>query len=479
METIDGKKLEKIKIAIGDTWQSKDLSEKELGRLVSKYLPAINAADKGLLVSELHRRLEIQKYRKEKGLEGTKSKENEFLVSVLGASILPVEKTRFTDLIRGNLDWDYLRFKSAQHLVAPLLFHTLMPFRHVSDGLAHFLDFLEIETDRARQSDQSFACQLNLILEKAADQNIEICLLKGAALKHTAYGEPHLRPAGDLDILIHRKDLTCFSGLMKEAGFVSAREVHEVHASNIHRLFVPCSGTFSRDEKQHRTFPVEAHWHIIGNEAAFRLPVEALWKRSLPAPGSTWPARMPAPEDMMMHLSLHCVFSHGFKLELLHYYDFLTLSYHSQNSIDWERLASISTEYGVGHFVYAAMKVTSEIFNYCPMPSPVLDQLHKELNFSQRRRLNTLDRTQILEHYISTKDVRDVRIKRLLWIKGVRNKCLFLLSTFFPPRENLAGKYGLEEKSFRVYFYYLHHIISLLLEHTRGFASGKRNNPPR
>ena len=66
--------------------------------------------------------------------------------------------------------------------------------------------------------------ELRRVLGRLAAAGVPCLLLKGAALAHTLYPQPHLRPRRDTDVLIRRDDVTRIDALMHDAGYTRAVE---------------------------------------------------------------------------------------------------------------------------------------------------------------------------------------------------------------------------------------------------------------
>jgi len=442
----------------------------DLNHLLKARLPAIGRQERSLLVDELHHRLQTERYQREKALSPEKKRENHLMITALKAGLDPeAVKSLRTDLA-SNPDWTYIRIKAVQHLIAPLLLRSLAPLMEEKNFPGDWADTFEKQAGHFQREEEIFSRQVDTILDQAGSRNIEVCLLKGAALKKTVYAEPHLRPANDIDLLVHPEDLDRLGGIMDDLGFIHQQKKHEVHPSNVHRIFIPKFTTAGPNGRLKSALPVEVHWHIVGHAGTFRFRAEDLWQRSCPVPGFQSSVAMLCPEDQLIHLSLHCVFSHGFKLELLHYYDFAALLEAYKGSMEWDHLLRLCGQYRMGHVVYAALRICREIFGMENVPAEVMKRFRKHASYPQLRWLDSLKRDDMIENYISTKQARDPRIKRLIWIKGLKARIDFLVSIFFPPRTLMAQGHDVDQNSPKIFLCYVRHIFGLLAEHGGRFT---------
>jgi hypothetical protein len=152
-------------------------------------------------------------------------------------------------------------------------------------------------------------CQLDLARRALAllrAESLRALPLKGAALAERLYGSVAERPMADLDLLV-LDDPARAIRLFTNAGFrvveradhaIALREPASGGVVELHRSFTSCPGLF----------PVDA---------------DGLWaRRSIPA--GTGEATL-APADLLVSLSLHAAFQHGFGLSLVQYLDFRRL----------------------------------------------------------------------------------------------------------------------------------------------------------
>lgn len=66
--------------------------------------------------------------------------------------------------------------------------------------------------------------ELRRLVDLLADAGVKALLLKGAGLAYTVYGAPHLRPRGDLDVLIARTDLDAADRALVAGGWIRVVE---------------------------------------------------------------------------------------------------------------------------------------------------------------------------------------------------------------------------------------------------------------
>lgn len=148
--------------------------------------------------------------------------------------------------------------------------------------------------ERLRQIDRSaqiatfwWASVLKSTLADFHRRGIPVICLKGPWLAERLYGDAALRSCRDLDLLVHRSDISAAEGLLDDVGFVPRERRDDYHRA------------------WHRNgIVIELH-HNVENPLAFDFAVEAAWNRSQLSQFRGIPARLLAPEDELLFLCLH------------------------------------------------------------------------------------------------------------------------------------------------------------------------------
>ncbi len=120
-------------------------------------------------------------------------------------------------LASGIENWDELIQVAREHGMAPLFFHRLNQTGVSIPPAAH----AQLRLDFSRNTIQTLsnAAELIRILSLFERHDILAMPFKGVVLGASAYGDPSLRPAGDLDILIRYADLRRATALLRSCGF--------------------------------------------------------------------------------------------------------------------------------------------------------------------------------------------------------------------------------------------------------------------
>jgi hypothetical protein len=91
-------------------------------------------------------------------------------------------------------------------------------------------------------------------MDRSASAGVSCLLMKGAALAHTHYSHPHLRPRRDTDVLVRREELRSAVVAIEGAGYVRAIETSgELATSQYH---------FERAEPRDGLHALDVHWRV-------------------------------------------------------------------------------------------------------------------------------------------------------------------------------------------------------------------------
>jgi Uncharacterised nucleotidyltransferase len=162
--------------------------------------------------------------------------------------------------------------------------------------------------------------------------------LKGTALAESLYDSIGFRPMLDADLLALDSWPEAVEALLVEGYRAAVRTDHAT-------VFVcPVSGGI-----------LELHRSVTSCPGLFPMDANALWSRSLLGDGFL--SRLPSPEDLLVHLSLHASFQHGLVLSLVQWLDFRHLL--ARRAVDVARLVAIASEARAVAAVGLALRVAA------------------------------------------------------------------------------------------------------------------------
>ena len=134
------------------------------------------------------------------------SPERRFLLACARANSSAEELQRIAqELSRPELDWNYLTAAACAHGVAPLIYHNLHRSRATRVLPPRATETLRNSYYGNAARNSFLYGELSNVLNAFREKQIEVIVLKGAALAETVYPNRALRPMSDIDLLVKRE----------------------------------------------------------------------------------------------------------------------------------------------------------------------------------------------------------------------------------------------------------------------------------
>ena len=260
-------------------------------------------------------------------------------------------------LVRRNLDWHDVIIRAEHYGITPLLHFYLSKLADKTSIPLYVMEQVQSLTRWHLFRNMNFYRELREILSVFAEREIPVIVLKGAALASLVYGDITLRPMADIDLLVRRQDLDVVERLLHILNYVPNEACFsQAWYRDHHHHLVPYV-------KHDRGFVLEIHHHISPPLLSEYLPVYDLWQRARPVQIATLPTFMLAPEDLLLHLSLHLIddiLGRGMaKPRILG--DIAETIRQYQRELDWELLLRNAEIYAVEKYLYYALWLSREM----------------------------------------------------------------------------------------------------------------------
>ena len=287
--------------------------------------------------------------------------------------------------------------------------------------------------------------QTSRLIAQLDKAGIPVMLLKGVHLCRFVYSEPGLRSMSDVDLMVPRERLADAEQVCLQLGYgpVPRPSVEETCARSNHlaKLFK-------------RGAPVlELHWTIELPTSPFRIDLAGLWARSRAAELEGVPVRLLAPEDLVLHLSLHGSYHHVFDwwaLKGLVDLDAVLVRYGAE--LDWAALAERANAWGASGFVYSTLRLAETLLG-TPVDPRVLTALRHEPGDEE---VVELARRHVLSPEL---DLPEPYLQ-LARAPGLKERWRLVRHRVFLPRQTLEQTYGHGHPS--VYRSYFRRVLDLL-----------------
>jgi Uncharacterised nucleotidyltransferase len=235
-------------------------------------------------------------------------------------------------LLRGSIDWNYLVETARQHGLIPLLYRHLSALQ--ADVPPVEFERIKQETVENSQSVLYLIDQLRLLLNRFQDENLPVLVFKGPILSQLAYGEMSLRAAGDLDLLIERREYVRARSILESLGFQIAPSLNG--AQQAAHLGFHCEIQFMRDNW---FTVVDLHWSLTPKVFPFALTTNELMARAQPVSLAGVTVNTFGLEDLILFLSMHGAKHYWQRLEWI---SSLAEMIRSHPEIDWPALTNLA-----------------------------------------------------------------------------------------------------------------------------------------
>ncbi len=206
-------------------------------------------------------------------------------------------------------------------------------------------------------------CERDRVLRELHADNIDVILLKGAALAETVYGDIALRPMSDIDLLVRPRDVSAIIQRLARAGYytpfdLKPRAGMPLEYENEMAVRKPGDGRYRFD----------IHWGLLASPYYQRVVLpDWFWATALPLAGTSTPARMLGPEAQVLHLAAHLMLQHHGH-GLMWWYDVGQVIWTFRQQIDWPLLFERAQAYDL---VLPVQRVLLDLAKHWQLPIPI------------------------------------------------------------------------------------------------------------
>ena len=210
--------------------------------------------------------------------------------------------------------------------------------------------------------------ELAAVVAALAAAQVDVLLLKGAALGRTVYASTAERPAGDLDLLVWPEQVTRAQEALHGLGYHAAGLRWLPRWQRRYRAELPMLRLVSDGNR----ILVELHWALV--EAPFyidAIPLGQVWDRARPAadlPG----ALLPDPATLLIHCCAHLALHHSQEMRLFWLLDVDRLA--RWPDLDWEATLVQAERWRLDLAVSRVVTQAAALFG-TPLPPRVSDWL--------------------------------------------------------------------------------------------------------
>jgi hypothetical protein len=308
------------------------------------------------------------------------------------------------------------------------------------------------QTERYERSASKLGNALTTYLQAADARHIPTIVLKGLWLCEKIYQVPSMRPGGDIDILVRRRDVDPCLKLLAEQG------IDEFWPN----LLKDEDFTRHHLHQQRSTADLniwfEIHWMLDHPYTLLTVDYESIFKRTKPARLLGAPIQEMAAPDLLLSLAIHIVKHAVYLPSLIHrgdlprviladgmlmYYLDVAEALKQYRDIDWDLTIKLAQDWGAVDLIGSVLQVCKRYFD-APVPDKVLAALPISPPWRVTRQLMGRAAEQELAAYEGRQGSRFWSL--LLAPNGAfilrPIRILETLAYFFPPRDFLLRRFG-------------------------------------
>lgn len=396
------------------------------------------------------------------------SHENSLLAAAAALVIDSGRQQDVDELLAHDLNWRYLLEAAGRHGTIPLLFRAASASPMSSAIPGDVLETLRHTYLVSLMQNQKHYNSLKQVLTSLDENQVPVIVMKGAALCLTIYDDIALRPFGDLDILVHRKDVTLCQQRIESLGYELIRGIY-FPLSDEENDEKGCEWSYRKEASV-----VEIHWDLLSRTTPLNIDIDLFWRDPVTVEFNGRKTLLMSPENQLIHLCLHQYKHHWEHLRDL--VDVGLLLKESGESLDWDLVVANSKSQGLELCVYYTLALAQKLLAI-ELPSGSMAEL---LGQSRPSRAAGATLSLIVDRFFEENLPR--RFWELILVRGFRTRVGLvreILRNPFPRHENrttphTSSRSGRAAAAMRSLLYYRSLFINFFRHVSRSRKSAKR-----
>lgn len=323
--------------------------------------------------------------------------------------------------------WHALVEEALTQRIAPLLYQWIDLPGHQSLVPPDLLNRLKQELAQHAAWNLLLTTELRTILLECEQEGVPCIPIRGPVLAEQLYGERWVRQMDDLDLLVHRKDLTAVKNIFEQFGYQQHEQRPGFHQDFSYSLeFV--HPTYS--------FLVEPHWTLAYPPHLEIEPMQPVWMRCRERRWMDIDIHCLSWEDLILHLCLH-IQHKGRQAPLLWFYELDSVIRRHEACLDWNvfleqvRLMEQSTA------IAEVLTALVETFR-SPIPHSVVEHLTDPHRSSSSSGVHKIDKGIQARSLPNSGE----ELALLSTLGTFNDKLRYILSLVFPSPQYMTRRYG-------------------------------------
>ena len=280
------------------------------------------------------------------------------------------------NFILSYLDTEHLELNALislanQHGILPLVYKaikTLLQNDSSNSSTKILLTMIKPHYLSTVHNNMSMSADLLKILSLFKENHIKALSFKGPSLAEMAYGDITLRQFGDLDILIHKKDIQKIEVLCRSMGYTPYLSLTDVQ-KEIWYTYTKDMVFYHPEKKSY----IEMHWLLLDADFPLQINLDSIWEHTDTVEINKHPIQTFSSDALLLYLCIH-----GSKhlWERMVWIKDIDLMIQTQ-SIDWENIIVDAKKNNLQRMLFLGLYLSEKLFN-TPLPNSILKALEDE-----------------------------------------------------------------------------------------------------
>ena len=324
--------------------------------------------------------------------------------------------------------WETIIEEAIAQRVAAVLFHWLNQSSHQHLVPNHSRNLLDLQIVQQTAWSLLLTKELTRILAACQQRDIACIPIRGPVLAAQLYGDCSMRQMDDLDLLVHREDLSALKEIFDQLGYARyEQQPGFLEAFSYSLEFIhPSHGVI-----------VEPHWTLVYPPFIGTTAMEPVWARTVKQRWLDMDIETLSQSDLLLHLCLHLLHK-GEHSPLLWYYELNRLICRHDLPLDWNVFVHQAQAMGQAGLIADVLATLMHHF-----PSTIPDSIISSLLSSSRPSPS-----------IPPRPMRDLMLAQsslngreefalLCSLQGFRPRIQYAYALLFPSPRYMAQRYRL------------------------------------
>ncbi len=335
-----------------------------------------------------------------------------------------------------ELDWELVEQLLEREALAPLL-HAVVQGRNLLPA--------EIEKSirksylRNAFRNTIYLTELAKLLDSLKKAEIVTVILKGAALAESVYQNVAERSMVDIDILVHRQDVSTVTSALVSLGY-NLTEAEE-HAG----MITEYENELAMRKPGYVDIALEIHWSLLDSpHYQQKMDMGWFWDTVVPARFNDREGLVLGPEALLLHLCSHLMLHHRGE-GLLWLNDIAEVLHRYQALLDWETIVAQAQAFDLVLSLQCILSRVSDQWN-APLPAGML------------QRINGLQPSPREKQLFDWLTAESRPVAQRFWVdlatsSGWRSRLRYAWKNLFPSADYMRHRYEIK-RPFLLPFYY-------------------------